>query len=529
MDYKVLIPAAGTGSRLGGITKYLNKSLINIGNEPAISRIIEKFPKGTPFVIAVGYKGELIREFFELAYPGIDVTFVDVDPYEGKGSGLGLSILKCEKYLQCPFIFCSCDTLVNEDILPPDHNWMAYDNRDHVEQYRTVTINNGKVISINEKGVDDGGFIEPYIGLSGICDYEEFWKAMREGGEQAILQGESFGLRRLINKGIEAVKYTWFDTGIKVELDTTRKRYADTDGPNILEKENEEIWFVNGRVIKFSADEKFIRDRCIRSSELSGYVPQVTGHTTHMYSYNYVHGQVMSRCATLPLFKKLLGYSKDFWHIAEIDPKDSQVFKDTCMRFYKDKTLERIQLFYTKYGKHDSETCINGISYPALRSIISNLDWGWIADGLPGQFHGDYHFENIIYDEQADSFKMLDWRQNFGGSLETGDIYYDLAKLLHGLIICHELIAKGLYHVTWAGDVIAYDFDRKQILVECENYYYQWLQEKGYDVKKVKALTALIFLNIAGLHEYPYSLLLYGLGKSMLYRCLHEDRGAYEK
>jgi hypothetical protein len=43
-----------------------------------------------------------------------------------------------------------------------------------------------------------------------------------------------------------------------------------------------------------------------------------------------------------------------------------------------------------------------------------------------------------------------------------------------------------------------------------------WLEAQGYDLKKVLVLTALIFLNIAALHHFPYSTLLYTLGKSML-------------
>ena len=34
--------------------------------------------------------------------------------------------------------------------------------------------------------------------------------------------------------------------------------------------------------------------------------------------------------------------------------------------------------------------------------------------------------------------------------------------------------------------------------------------------KKVKLLTELLFLNIAALHHYPYSLFLYALGKYIL-------------
>ena len=59
-------------------------------------------------------------------------------------------------------------------------------------------------------------------------------------------------------------------------------------------------------------------------------------------------------------------------------------------------------------------------------------------------------------------------------------------------------------------------YKKKQNLVECERRLNAWIQENGYDLKKVKVLTALIYLNIAALHHYPYSLLLYGLGKKML-------------
>ena len=144
-------------------------------------------------------------------------------------------------------------------------------------------------------------------------------------------------------------------------------------------------------------------------------------------------------------------------------------------------------------------------------------NWNNIFKGLSGRFHGDFHFENILYNEKNEKFTFLDWRQNFGGILEYGDIYYDLAKLLHGLIICHELIAQNKFNVQIKGNIVNYDFERKQILKDCEEYYYKWLKDNGYDVKKVKILTALIYLNIAALHHYPYCHLLYFLGETMLY------------
>ena len=529
MGYKVLIPTAGTGSRLGGMTKYINKSLVSVGNKPALSRIIESFPEDTEFVIPTGYKGELVKEFLHLAYPEKKIQFVDILLYEGEGSGLGLTVLKCKRFLQEPFIFCSCDTLVNEPIPAPDYNWMGYDHRDNREQYRTIHIgDNGQVASIDEKGVDTSEEAQPYIGLAGIFDYELFWNVMEQGGEEAIRTGEACGFRGLIKTGIKTEKFTWFDTGVKVELEATRKRFEETDAPNILEKSNEAIWFLDNRVIKFSDNTRFISDRVKRAKMLKGFVPEVTGSTTHMYCYDYVQGNVLSRCVSIPLFDKLLDFSKKFWIVDEIDGERKKEFKKQCMEFYKKKTYERVELFYKNFGRKDNALTINGNRYPLLLEMLESVDWDYISDGLPGQFHGDYHFENIVYDKDSGCFKLLDWRQNFGEFLDIGDIYYDLAKLNHGLIISHELIAKDLFNVKWKEEEIEFDFHRKQSLVECERYFYGWLEQNGYDVQKVKIMTALIFLNICALHEYPYVLLLYGLGKQMLWdnlkdRCKKED------
>ena len=69
MPDRVCIPSAGLGERLENLTKYINKPLLNIANKPAISYIIEKFSEDTEFIIPLGYKGDLIRQFVELAYP----------------------------------------------------------------------------------------------------------------------------------------------------------------------------------------------------------------------------------------------------------------------------------------------------------------------------------------------------------------------------------------------------------------------------------------------------------------------------
>ena len=516
MSYRVCIPTAGTGSRLGNLTKFINKSLVGIANRPTLSHLIEQFPADTEFVIALGHMGHLVREFVELAYPERQFFFAEVDPFEGPGSGLGLSLLACKQHLQQPFVFMSCDTLVKEPIPAPVENWMAFSEVADLQPYRTLAIQGDQVADVCEKGVGKGDTHKAYIGLAGIQYYQSFWAAMQDGDSEAIETGEAHGMRALLSRNIKAHGFTWYDTGNPPALARARATYHEPDAPNILEKANEAIWFIGNQVIKFSDDQKFIANRIKRVHELQGFVPEVTGVQPHMYRYPRVEGKVLSEVVTIPLFERLLEHSKGFWTQKTLSAAEAQAFRSTCKSFYRDKTFERVELFYKNFSRQDGMEPINGVAMPKLETLLNAVDWDWLAQGLAGRFHGDFHFENILWNAAQQRFTFLDWRQDFGGDLFTGDVYYDLAKLLHGLIISHEIIARDLYSVEWRPAKIVYDFHRKQILVECERRFGQWLAAQGYDIKKVWTLTALIYLNIAALHHHPYSLLLFALGKAML-------------
>ena len=516
MSYRVCIPCAGTGSRLGGLTQFINKSLVSIANRPTLSLLIEQFPDDSEFVIALGHKGHLVREFLTLAYPERQFFFADVSPFEGPGSGLGLSLQTCKQHLQQPFVFISCDTLVEESIPAPDKNWMGYAEVANLATYRAIAVTSAGVSTIVEKGAGQAPTHKAYIGLAGIYDYQQFWIAMEQGGVTAIETGEAHGMRSLLTNNIQAQAFTWHDTGNHDTLARTRQHYRKPDEPNILEKANEAIWFVGDNVIKFSDDKTFIANRVKRAQQLQGFVPEVTGAEAHMYRYPKVQGKVLSEVVTLPLFDRLLEHCDRFWTKVSLPTDEMMLFKGTCMKFYRDKTYERIELFYKNFNRKDGVEAINGNAMQSLASLLNSIDWVWLAKGLPGRFHGDLHFENILWSVTDQRFVFVDWRQDFGGDLSTGDIYYDFAKLLHGLIISHELIAGDFFSVDWQSEAIEYDFHRKQILVECERHLGFWLETHGYDKKKVWVLTALIYLNIAALHHHPYSLLLYALGKSML-------------
>jgi len=507
--YKVLIPTAGVGSRLGNHCDHVNKTLVPVANRPIISYIIEKFPPNIELIIDLGHKGELVKEFLTLAYPDRKFTFIWANR-----NGLTADLCDYQDMLQCPFIFFTNDAIVTEDIPPPDHDWIGHANVRAGQDYRSVVVDswdNTVVKDLGEKGVHTEA--KAYIGICGIHDYKTFWEAMDEALQKGTTnQGESFALASMIKEQpIKGVEFTWYDTGTVESLAHANNIFHREDAPNILPKEQEHIWFCNDRVIKFSTDQEFIAQRVERAIALSGHVPIIEGSTPNMYCYKMIDGQVLSRTITTSLFRKFLIWMEEMWGDRQLLTADVQ---DVYLRFYKDKTIQRVCDYFERFGYHDSAQCINGVDVPPIFELLDKIDWTWISTGIPVRFHGDLHFENII--DMDGYFCLLDWRQNFGGLSDYGDIYYDLAKLWHGLIVSHGIINKGLYEIDINGDTVNFDLLRRQTLIDCETWLQQYLVRNHYDYHKVKLLTALIYLNIAALHHQPYAEMLFHLGKLML-------------
>lgn len=524
--YKVLIPSAGLGTRLGEFSKNLNKALVSIDNKPVISHVIEKFPKHIEIVIALGHKADVLKDYLEMAHSDRKLTFVPIQNYCGAGSGLGLTILECKKHLQCPFVFCPNDTVILEEIPEPSDNWVGFAETKQEDKYRTLKLDpSSGVREISEKGAELSEVVNSYIGLAGVKDYKQFWNSMEEGRKYGSIKiGESYGLNEMITRDLPVAsrKFTWFDTGNLESLQYAKKQLASPNAPEILEKQDEAIWFVNGRVIKYNKDPNFILNRVARTTDLKGFVPEITANTDNMYSYRMLTGQVMSKCTNQKVFKSLLNYLESFWVPSQPPALDLAQFHKTCREFYEAKTRKRVALYFDRFSEQDGVEEINGVTIAPLENLLSKVDWDTLQEGVPVRFHGDLHFENILVSETGD-FYLLDWRQDFGKNMQCGDLYYDLAKLLHGLIMSHELVNKEMYSVDHVDNIVTFDFHRKNCLVQNEKDFFKFVELSGYNPRKVRLLTALIFLNIAPLHHYPYSKLLFYLGKSMLHEEINNN------
>ena len=511
---KVLITTSGVGSRLGELTKYTNKSLIRVGKKPSISYIIETYPKDSEFVITLGYYGDHVQEFLTIAYPDYKFTFVHVNPYEGEGSSLGFSMLRAKEHLQEPFIFHACDTIITQKITSIDSNWLGGGRKGSSSQYRTFSVMGNKVRHIHEKG--ELKYDYEYLGICAIKDYKEFWENLRDvylSNPKNNSLSDCDALKLCIKqKDFTYKHFEWHDIGNLDSLTEARKSISDEF--DLLDKVDESIFIFEDSVIKFFYDKKTCKNRIERANILKGKVPEIISSGNNFYKYKFAQGELFSRVANIINFNHLLEWSKDnLWNrCGNVSPE----FYEICKDFYFNKTMKRLEKFHKDNNLEDIPHIINGVKVPTIKEMFSKINQKWLCYVDPYHFHGDFILDNMLID--GDKITLLDWRQDFGGHLEWGDMYYDLGKLNHNLIINHDIVHKEQFSVEYDNDKITVDIMRKQHLVDCQEVLNNFAKYYDYDLKKIKILSSIIWLNMSPLHDKKFGLFLYYFGKYNLWK-----------
>ena len=509
--YKVLITTSGIGRRLGELTKYTNKSLIKVGDKLAICHIIEKYNKNVEFVITLGYYGNLVKDFLELAYPTHTFTFVWVDKYEGEGSSLAYSLLQAKEYLQCPFMFNCCDSLTTNNIEIPNENTLYVNDIKSGTLYSTVTTVDDNISKLNNKGEINFDFI--YTGISFIKNYTDYWTIL----EVNYSNDNNFNLGdvEVIQKMLKKYKFKykilteWYDSGNLTELSERIKKIYKCNY-TVLDKNNESICFFPDYVIKFFANKEVCKNRISRGNILYPLTPKILGCKDNFIKMELVNGELMSDLKTHGEISKLLNWTKNnLWISTGINNMN---FKEICKKFYVDKTMKRVKMML---GMTQDYKVINNMNTGTIYDLFNQIDFNTLFTEDCSHFHGDFILDNII--KTKESYKLLDWRQDFGGELYNGDKYYDLAKLRHNIIFNHENISNNLYNIKIKNDNVTVDLKCNYTLINQLKDFDNFVLDNKLDLKKIKILTALIWINMSPLHEYPLNEFLFNFGKYNLF------------
>ena len=513
--YKLCILAAGKGSRNTSV-EGLHKSLLPLENKAVISHIIKSVPDSVEIVIAVGYKAEQVKSYVTEIFPRRDITFVNIENYEGLGSGPGLSLLKCKEHLKSPFIITSADTIVKEHMVfdELEENWLGVSHVDMEDSLKYCLVKGSKYLDNLYYGTGN----RAYIGMAGIYDYKDFWVSLENHeiikDEYQVIHGFD-GLDK-----IRLVDFTWYDTGNNESYENTRKHYTK----EIVAVKNKEAIFIDeGKVIKYYKDSEKCKRRINRIKYLNGHAPNVIELNNNMYSYEHISGDLLSNVLNDNILRSVLDFYKNKFSTEMFSKTDR--FLEDCKEMYYTKTYDRISKFAD--SELDKIQYINGVKVPGIIELLDKIDWQSVYyQAIPSRFHGDFQPENIIYSNKG--FKLIDWRESFGNSLDIGDLYYDLGKLYHALIINGQVVLKKEYSYKIEDNNAYIEYNTKSNLLLLLNHFCDFCDENDLSWNNIELLGILQYIGICTLykdfHEGKYGEFLFLLGKYMLTKKLNNER-----
>ena len=113
---KVVILAGGLGTRISEYTKTIPKPMIKICGKPIIQRIIDHYYSygHKEFYIALGYKGKVIREYFNNKKKNKKIKIHLIDT--GKNTMTGGRLKRLKKFLSETFLLTYGDGLSDIDL-----------------------------------------------------------------------------------------------------------------------------------------------------------------------------------------------------------------------------------------------------------------------------------------------------------------------------------------------------------------------------------------------------------------------------
>ncbi len=158
---EAVIPAAGRGTRLGGLTDDQPKGLVEIAGQPLLAHVfMTAVQAGTDeLVVIVGHEAAQIVDRFGDAFDGVPITYA----HQREQLGLGHAVSKAEPHVSGDFLLLNGDNVFVESVQPAVEAASDADAVLAVEEVSPAvatttgviqTDDSGSVVSIVEKPAD---------------------------------------------------------------------------------------------------------------------------------------------------------------------------------------------------------------------------------------------------------------------------------------------------------------------------------------------------------------------------------------
>jgi choline kinase len=528
----VILLAAGMGTRMGPFAEITNKALLPVDKKAIISHIIEQFPLSTNFVVATGHEWDGVQDYLGLVYPDRNMCCIRVDNYSTAKAGPAVSLAACKKVVgkKRPFFVIACDALYDLKDFPTDDNYVGVSavNPDESTAYCNVIEEDGTVVEIIDKKYSDSGLA--FNGVFYIKDTAIFWNSLNKDSREL-----SSGWKDLKMK---THRCEWTDLGTYGKYTS----YVQKDGYD-FSKPAEFFYDVNGKIYKKFLDENALSvsmGREVRYKFLKSVFPKLEFGGQHGIVYDKVPGEVLYKAEADDVRKFFSWCEKKLWKRNGEDGREiPRLNANHTDQFYFEKTMKRLDDFEQKYPDFRPKSINGRITTQDFRTALSSkIDWEGILkkDFKERSYfmHGDLQFDNVIYD--GEKFTLIDWREGMRSDFEEigiwanrnpgeaseriffneilySDKWYDIAKMVGGMLLNYDLIKEGRFTFEDNDGDIIFSYDQHDMFKDGK-----LIEElmANYPEKQINDIVTLIYLNMAPLHHAPFDKLLYCLAYERL-------------
>jgi hypothetical protein len=178
--------------------------------------------------------------------------------------------------------------------------------------------------------------------------------------------------------------------------------------------------------------------------------------------------------------------------------------------FYTGKIERRVNEFYHSLNPDfqyvtTDDLVINGViclGYSKLKDKLFKRITDLYEEKDFGITHGDFCFNNILYDVSHRLIKLIDPRGSFGENCKGlyGDVKYDLAKLLHSAVGGYDYLVNNLYKLELNGNVINYKILFKDNSRIIEKRAKELVTDLGYSFKDIMLIVGTLFISMPPMH-----------------------------
>ena len=502
MQIDVLISTAGEGTRLRKVNSEINKSLLPYMNKPIIYHIIEKIPSELKIGVLLGYKSQQVKDFLTLAYPEREFIYIYVDDWTSCKSGTRYSLLFARNLLRNSFWYFPCDGIYeNTDFLfrefSEDVFLVSKIGKSKAHHYLTFILAGERIQKQFFKSTEVAGDYA-FTGVMKISSKNKFFSRLEESNSREFIS-------IIPEKSLVYLTKEWKDLG---NSEIYEDEISKTEGFD-FSKTGEYTYQLNKNIVKWWSDPIIARNKLEKPRIKQEVFPKNIKSLNQFLIYSKAPGSSFYENVNQKNFITLLDWlQNELWSPVKVD------IRENLLRFYKDKTLARIELLGNKKSQINyNPKNINGTDVKPWQHYLENIPWDFLTQkNQPSFVHGDLQFDNIIYDHDTNKFILIDWRYDFSGLKLEGDLYYDFAKMLGGIYVNYQDIKKGKFQFSCKNGEVKFKLpavnEKKELIEILESR----ADRIGLDITKVRELVPLIFWNMAPLHKEPFSDLCWSLG-----------------